>query len=281
MRFGAGVVERVIRGYGIACLGSILLVLLSVPSIAWANTTSVQTTVNSGTIHPSLALTGVTSPLTVNKMPFKVSGTVDSITQIQVYVDNVLSVTIPLNAGATSFENDLIIPLGSHTIKFVGISPFADISPTETISINYILPPAGSETVDTAVGSSSETKPSDKWGGATISRGETTSTSTVYMPNEHKSVLPPWLYSGLLTVDIARPGDSDKQILEMAQRLALIVIGSLLFIFARQVLYAYQQVRFSWFSARSCKLPRRTHRSPTFRFRTFGFLLIISVFLLS
>ncbi len=244
--------------------------------------TPIQTTVDQGDIHPALTLDSIVSPLTVTVMPLNLSGSLESLTQIQVYVDNVFSVTIPVSEGATSFAANLVIPAGTHTVKLVGISPFADTSPTITISVTY-MPPSGTEESQTTTsspggGQNTPAATDEKWGGVIVSPDATPATTLYAPPSQRASALPPWLYSGLVAVDIARPGDTDGQIVAMLQRAALLVPALFLLIFARPALYALYFIRFKWFGLRTCQLPKRVGHPPSLHLRVIGVLLMLGVF---
>lgn len=283
MQSGATVIARGIRRSALLSLCSAALVLVGLFSTAQAETSKVQVSVNSGTLHPALELTGASSPVKLEAMPLSLTGTVSSLSQIQVYIDEAFSVTIPLDEGATTFSYDMVVPSGTHVVKLVGISPFADISPTQTLSVIYTPPVAdsggtssGGSTTPQITGSSAASG-SESYGGAIISR-DGAATTTYVQPNVSATALPGWLYSGMLTLDIARPGDGDAEIGQMLQRFAVLAGAFSLLIFARPVMYGYYLIRFKWFGLHACRLPRHTWRRPSTHFRILGILLILDVF---
>lgn len=281
MRFGAGAIVRAVSIGAVLYTCSTLLAVLGPPESVYAENSRVQATVNSGTLHPALGLTEPVSPLTIDAMPVTLTGVVSSLTQIQVYVDSVFSVTIPLDEGATAFSYDLVLPSGSHTVKLVGVSPFVDISPTVSLAVTYTPPShdpgtTTASTDSTASSGSGAASSGEKWGGAVISRDG--ATVTKYAEPAQATTLPGWLYNGLLALDIARPGDDEGHIAATAQRAAVLAPGFFLVFFARPALYGYYSIRYRWFGLRACKLSAHARHAPLLRFRVLGILLIIGVF---
>lgn len=240
----------------------------------YAQDSSVQATVDNGDVHPALSLT-LSSPVTVTNMPFELSGSVQDITQIQVYVDNIFSVTVPLSVGATSFSTSLIVSAGTHSVKLVGVSPFADRSPTASIAVTYTPTQIPDLLQDKAMASGVDSDPSDNTSGVVISHDGTATTK--YVTPMEKTALPNWLYNGLVAIDIAQSGDSDKQIAATAQRAAVTATGLFLLVFARPVLYGLYLIRFRWFGLKACQLVGHSPRPPLMRFRLIGILLVFSV----
>lgn len=240
----------------------------------------VQAKIDNGDINPALSVTNITSPHTITTMPLEIHGTLDSLTQIQVYIDGVFSVTVPIDSGAMSFSTNLVITAGTHQIKLAGISPFADVSPVVVLQVTYIPPQtpgqeqgsvsAPDPTINLNSGSSSGS------GGATI--GHDGAISTTYVDPVEVTSLPGWLYSGLLAIDIARPGGTDEQIITMLQRLTVLAMGAILLVFARPVLYGWCFIRYQWFGLKMCKLRACSRYSPWLPFRIIGFMLIFSIF---
>lgn len=283
MQVGGTFLGRGGRYLVIAVVFSFQFACMNLCSVVYAQSTSVNTKVDNGDVHPALSLTD-TAPLSVTTMPLELSGSVQDISQIQVYIDNVFSVTVPLSAGATSFSASLVIPSGVHTLKLVGISPFADVSPEATISVTYTPPQqpgnngggttSGSGSSNPNSGSSGST---ENGGGAIITHDASTATTTYVTPAQTTS-LPGWLYSGLLAVDIARPGDTDSEIVKMLQRFLILVPGLALLVFARPVLYGWYTLRYKWFGLKECKLSKHSHHAPLMHFRVIGLVLIFAVF---
>lgn len=279
MQLGGTFLGRGGRYLVIVIVLSLQFAFANFSSVVFALGTSVNTKVDNGDVHPALSLTD-TGPLSVTTMPLELSGVVQDISQIQVYVDNVFSVTVPLSAGATSFSASLVVPAGTHTLKLVGISPFADVSPEATASVTYTPPHTPTDNSgDTSSGSGQDSNAnsgSSSSGGAIISHDG--SASTTYVTPAQTTALPSWLYSGLLAVDIARPGDSDGEIMKMLQRFVILVPGLFLLVFARPALYGWYTLRYKWFGLKTCKLSKHSHHAPLLHFRVIGLVLILAVF---
>jgi hypothetical protein len=208
-------------------------------------------------------------------MPLEMTGTVSSLTQIQVYVDNVFSVTIPLDEGATTFSHALIVSAGSHVVRLVGISPFADISPTATLTVTYAPPELAGGGLTTSAGT---TTTATKTGGAIISRDGSETAATTYVEPPEATSLPGWLYTGLLALDIARPGDTDDEIVQMFQRFVILAPAFFILIFARPTLFLYRLVRYDWLGLHEHPFPKFMRRHSLFHIRILGILLIFGVF---
>lgn len=252
-------------------------IVICVSASAQALDTSVQASVDNGDVNATLILTSPTSSFSTDTMPLALSGSVSDLSQIQVYVDDVFSVTIPLDQGATMFSSTLVIPSGTHTIKLVGISPLADVSPTVSILVTYTPPHTPEGGQGTTSGSTGGSSSNENWGGVVIGPNGSTSASTTYIAPTQVTALPNWLYSGLRAIDIARPGDTDGQIVTMLQRAAIVTAGLGLLVFARPVLYGLYLIRFKWFGLKACRLSKHLHSS-SLRFRIVGILLILGIF---
>ena len=273
MQFGVGAIASIIRRGSLFGALSVLFAVVGLSLSAYAQGSTVQATIDSGTIHPTLALTAPTSPAITNIMPLELMGTLSDLTQIQVHVDDVFSVTIPLNEGATTFTYDLIVPSGSHVVRLVGISPFADNTPTVIFSVAF-SPPSNSSGSSTPSGTSNSTT-----GGAVISHDATASGTTTYAPPAYASSLPSWFYNGLLALDIARPNDTDgKELAKTVQRIVLASTGLFFFAFARAALTVYHKIRYSWLGFSKRPMPQLFRSRPLFAIRIIGMVLISGVF---
>lgn len=273
MHSGVTFLGRGSNYYRRAFLSAALIALCSTLSVS-ALGTSVQTTVDNGDTHPSLTLDKPASPVTAKSMPLQVSGTLKSLTQIQVYVDDALSVTIPLDAGASSFSSSIVVPSGAHEVKLVGISPFADVSPTVALAVTYETPSAQDTGGPTAGSPSSN---DEAVGGIIIGPNGSTSTSTTYTPTTHTSSLPGWLYEGLLTLDLTTPGDVDgKETIKNIERFSLATTGTFFLAFSRPTLLLYRKARYAWLGIKKKPTLSFTSGHPIAIIRTIGTFLVSS-----
>lgn len=275
MRFGGGVIARIGRFLLAFCILSTCAVYFGATESTYAQGSTVRTNIDSGTLHPALELTSPSGPATVTALPISLIGTLSTLTQIQVYVDNVFSVTIPLDEGATSFSYALVIPSGTHEVKLVGISPFADNSPTVIFSATYTPPIVPNEPV---VRPTTTTTVTER-GGAVISRDGMTSSSVTYVEPTYISSLPSWFYNGLLSLDLARPGDTDgAETAKMLQRFFLASFGAFFLCFANPTLSMYRKVRYTWLGFSKQALPSFMRNHPLTIIRVAGGLLLSGVF---
>ena len=272
MHSGVTFLGRGSNYYRRAFLSAALIALCSTLSVS-ALGTSVQTTVDNGDTHPSLTLDKPASPVTAKSMPLQVSGTLKSLTQIQVYVDDALSVTIPLDAGASSFSSSIVVPSGAHEVKLVGISPFADVSPTVSLAVTYTTTSAQ----DGGGGMASSSESNEVVGGIIIGPNGSTSTSTTHMPTTPTSSLPGWLYEGLLTLDLTTPGDVDgKETIKNIERFSLVTTGTFFLAFSRPTLLLYRKARYAWLGIKKKPTLSFTSGHPIAIIRTIGTFLVSS-----
>lgn len=281
MQYGAGVVVKAAKR--IPLLGIVGLLFATafcvVAQPVYAQNSKLQTIVNSGTLHPALSLTNLTSPVSVTTMPLEVQGVIDSLTQIQVFIDGAFAVTVPLDEGATTFSTNLIVPVGTHGVSFLGISPFADITPTATLTVTYdpIITPPVEQTVEQGGGVQVDRK-----GGLIINKdgGATSTTGAATVDNTHTS-LPTWFYSGLVALDLASPGDpTGQETAKMVQRFSLATSGVVLLTFTQPVLGLYRFVRGTRLGIPSVGMPKFMTAQPVLFLRVIGILLTTSAFLL-
>ena len=274
MRFGAGDIARAAKGIAIVGILGWFFAGVGFATEVYAENTNIQVSVDSGTLHPSLVLTVGNQPMLVEAMPVEITGIVKDLSQIQVYVDNVFAVTIPLDQGATTFSHNLIIPQGPHSVKFVGITPFANVNPTESIVITYTPVVSGT----TQPSDSSSVSPQK--GGAVISRSgmSTTAMAADYTQPSYATAMPSWLYSGLLALDIARSDDSNgSEVIKTLQRIVVVGISLLFIMFARPTLSFYRLIRYKWLGFNKRPLPSMVRKRPLLFIRSSGLLLFFSV----
>lgn len=278
MQFGNGAGVRVASHFlGLLASSALLVALFSTGAHA-TDSSRVQVSVDSGTTHPALEVKKPASPATVNTMPVTLSGNVKSLTQIQVYVDNVFSVTIPLDEGAPEFSYGLVVPQGTHEVKLVGISPFVDNSPTVTLAVAYEPPSVTPDSPGIPATTSSEEQ---SQGGAVINRDATSAASTTYLQPAYTASLPSWFYNGLVTLDIAKPNDTDgKELVKTVQRIALASSSLFILTFTRPTLAMYKQVRYGWLGLRKHPTTGLLHKHPLASIRVLGVSLLMSVFFL-
>jgi hypothetical protein len=99
-----------------------LVAALLVATFLFAVPTSAQSTIKAQLCDQSTVT--IVQPAhdgTVNNPVVHFSGTVANANQIEVYVDNSYSTQIPLSSGVTTYESDITVGLGTHTIKLVAV----------------------------------------------------------------------------------------------------------------------------------------------------------------
>lgn len=87
------------------------------------------------------------SGATVSASPVSISGFVEQVSQVTVYLNGQYSHTIPIDSGATSFSYLYAITPGSHTLRFEGQDICQRSTPAEEVAYTFNPPaiPARSE----------------------------------------------------------------------------------------------------------------------------------------
>lgn len=259
-----------------------------------ATDTVVQSIVNSGTQPvPALAVPGVTSTVKITTLPFQLQGTVVNLSQIRVYIDDVFSVTIPLAQGMTTFSDNLVFSKGTHVVRLVGISPYANISPTVSFTLTY-TPPVIDSTVpnepsnenvadnenstnstdDANVADNPTTTTRERFGGATISQQASSTQLTTPLPSVQQTTLPDWLYGALVALDIARPGTSTVS-WPMVQRFSVMTAGLSALLFASVLLSSGRKLLYNWAGSHRELVMCPVHYHSKGYIRGFGLALIL------
>lgn len=132
---------------------------LSVVSDTKAQMTTVGATVCQSS--SSISLTQPASDSTVTQASIPIAGTVSQANQIEVYVDGALDNIIPLTVGQTSYVSSVMLSLGTHTIKVVGVNVCPGANGEASSVVTYQLPP------DTSPSEGSDT-PTTVGGGVTV-----------------------------------------------------------------------------------------------------------------
>lgn len=280
MQSGAGAIAQSVKALIVAALLIVGVVIATGDAVFAVASSKVQSIVNSGTLHPALTLTDPASPATVTTMPLALAGELSSLTQIQIYVDDAFSVTVPLDESATTFSASIIIPTGTHTVKLVGISPFADITPTVEVTATYTPESEAPEEPNVPSTNSGDEQVGSR-GGATITSGGDSSTS--YTPPAPHTALPTWFYNGLVALDLAAPSQTataGSESIKTAQRVLVTSSGLFMLVFSRAALFAYHQVRYTWLGLRVGAMPKVLSAHPLALIRTLGIMLVGSVFFL-
>lgn len=240
---------------------------------ALTNDTTVQVMVNDGSIVPALSLDdGLV--VTTGSVPYVLSGIATDLNQILIYVDGVLTVTIPLGLGTSAFSYGLVVPSGVHAVQLVGVSPFPTMSPTASLTLIYtppvIPPPPASLPARSGA-------PGGDWQPNTHRESfeQISADSTIAAKQERVSLLP-WLYNGLVLLDILRPGEP-PQINVMAWRFLLVFAALSSIVFAGSVLWLYRIVRYRMLRWGVHPLPAFLRHRPLLWIRFLGLGLLVAV----
>jgi hypothetical protein len=97
----------------------------------------------------SLTITQPASDSVVALSPLGIKGTVSQANQIEVYVDSVFSSVVPLSASTTSYETNVALTTGTHTVKLIAVDACQIENGEATIVVTYqpaVTQSAGSDT---------------------------------------------------------------------------------------------------------------------------------------
>lgn len=279
-RYGTAVAAKL--AYCTAVLAGIFTIaILSVTVVRAIDSVIQVTIVNNGSTVPTLTLDGDGTSVTTTSMPFYLSGGATDLDRIEVYVDNTLSVTIPLVSGASYFSYGLIVPTGSHSIALVGKSSYASITPVANIFVTHIPATTTTDTNESTTDTSPDTQNPQEEDVSTLTN-DTSAGSTTYVPALHTAALPKWLYDGLLALDIASPNDPEgKELTAMVQRIVIVTPGIAMLFLARPVLHIYRFVRYKWLGLRGRPFPKFLRLHSLLHIRLVGVLLLGSVLVFS
>jgi len=100
-----------------------------------------------------MAITSPASDTVVDTSPVKVTGSVTSISQIDVSVDDVYNSTIAIAAGESRFETLVSLEPGTHTIKLLAYDSCAQQTHEDSFVISYspVFVPAAGRDAETTV----------------------------------------------------------------------------------------------------------------------------------
>ncbi len=127
------------------------IVLVGIMCMAGVQTTyeaaAVDTAVNvtlRDTLPGTVAVSTPADGATTTSSSVIISGSVHNISQIMVYVDGVYTSTMPIDINATTYSVAVILSPGTHTIRLVGVDPYAGTQVEKVIAVSY-TPAAGSQ----------------------------------------------------------------------------------------------------------------------------------------
>lgn len=191
--------------------------------------------------------------------------------QLRIFVNNAFVATVPLTPSMTEFTYDLEVGPGTNAVVIEGVSANSSPDPTYSFTLNYTPAIVAPGTPTPAPTGSTSTPTQDQ--GVTID--STAEVDPVSTPSEVNVQLPPWLYSALLTLDIANPTSTGASIKLGFWRPFLLVISIVAMAFAPWVLKSYRHLRYTWLGWHGQPLPAALRRHPLFWIRAFG----VAVFL--
>ncbi len=112
-------------------------------------------------VQSSITITRPASDSVVNQPKVKVTGTVESISQIDFYIDDAYNNTLAVGGGDKTYESELSLVPGTHTIKLVAWDSCAQVAHEASIVITYqpeVAPSPGAAT-DTRIDEAESGRP--------------------------------------------------------------------------------------------------------------------------
>lgn len=99
--------------------------------------TTIQT-VLSGNQQPILTVDNVPqNKVLIAATPFRLRGSVNALAQLRIYVDGVFSQVVPLSVNDTSFDYDITVSPGTHTVTVIGVSAYTSTDQETNFTITY------------------------------------------------------------------------------------------------------------------------------------------------
>ncbi|NCU38226.1 hypothetical protein EOL96_04195 [Candidatus Saccharibacteria bacterium] len=245
-------------------------------------TTSQVTTSICATQAATLQLVSPVPNSVVDTASVTINGQVHRISQYQVFIDgNPLSMQ-SLDAGATSFSYSTTLPLGSHTLRFVGIDPCTQHAPEASITLVYdpnaqptpqptpggTLPPPVQGAVDRA----------QQVGGETIDymQGQVDQASQ----SKPASSLVDIIYQAMVVLDLAPVTAGSADMNRMVARAVIFVTGVSFIVLAHPIITLYHAIRYSILRWNIHALPELVRHHAVLALRIVGTVLIIIPFIL-
>ena len=241
------------------------------------------TVVNVAVCDATPAKISVTTPLNnsvFNQSTVAITGTIYRLTQIQVYVNDVYTTTVPLDAGATTFSTTVYIYEGTNAVKLVGVDPCSATGPYANLSYTY--KPDARPTPQPTPGIPSQPVP--PVGDSRPATGE----AIHYMQGQvdTASQSPPAsslsnaLYQGLVAVDLAPKNATGKEVDKMVIRAVLVAAGVVLLAAADPMIGAYHAIRYRMLKWHNRALPELVRHHAILTLRIVGVVLVCAAFLL-
>lgn len=115
-----------------------MAVVVSIASPSFAASTQVNSTVCSGnSSNASLTIDSPLSDSVVSQLPLTVTGTIGSVTQVDISIDGQYNSTVPVSVNQATFTTTLQLVQGTHTITFEAndVCQFQNV--TQTLIVTY------------------------------------------------------------------------------------------------------------------------------------------------
>lgn len=257
------------------------LIAVALISPAAGAESAAETEVNvqiTGSTAPKLEVDSFTT--TVSAMPIIITGLGDNLTQVQVYINGVMTEIIPLAVGNQAFNYNLNLSYGHYTVKLVGISAYTADNPEEQFQIIYQAPTeATDEAAKPSSGDKSISSSTTSNKGFVISDSPASSSDRNSAAKPQKPTkLPGWLVRVMIPLDIINPAQIDEAPRSI-WRVIVLIFGLFLLVFAPVATSIYRNIRYRQLGWAKRPLPLFVQRRPNLWLRLVGGVLVVITFM--
>ncbi len=133
------------------CLVALVAVFLAVPVVRAQEVkgSQIKVYVCPTAVQSNITITRPASDSVVSQPKVKVAGSVESISQIDFYIDDAYNNTLAVGGGDQTYESELSLAPGTHTIKLVAWDSCSQVAHEASIVITYqpeVVPGPGTGT---------------------------------------------------------------------------------------------------------------------------------------
>lgn len=200
--------------------------------------TTIQT-VLSGNQEPILTIDNVPQhSVVISAVPFRLHGSINALSQLRIYIDGAFSQVVPLSVHDTSFDYDITVSPGTHTVTIVGVSAYGSSNPEINFTITYTPEPTPSQPPF----GSPRSGQANQQGGVILTNQIQSGMSTVQTP---LNPMLDALYNGLIALNIVTPRDL-TQTPTMLWRLMGVTTGLVLVFMPWVFRWIYRRIWYGW-----------------------------------
>ncbi len=205
---------------------------------------------------------------TVGTSPVSVEGTVHNISQIMVYVDDVYSMTYPIDDGTESYIFNASVGSGMHTLKLIAVNPYNGTTVEETVSFTYTPGAEPSVPVEAVKTVAENAKITKDYLQNQVDQASATEPAT-FLSNA--------AYTAMSALDLI-PTSGQSSVSQMAARFLTVSAGTALIILTQPMISLYHLTRYRLMEWNVHALPEIVQHHAAFVLRAGGALLVMAGF---